>query len=143
MNTEITEIKGRRGWIFYDAQCPLCLRGRTVWGRVFDRRGFEWVPLQSPGAAGRPGLPETALLEEMKLQLSDRRIIGGIDAWIELFRSVWWLWQAGALLSLPGLHGLGQLFYRWIAHNRYCFGGKCSVPTKPRDRRTIPFLDLP
>lgn len=143
MNTETTETTGRRGSIFYDLECPVCRRGRKVWGEIFDRRGFEWLPLQSPGAADRLGLPETALLEEMKLRLPDGQVIGGIDSWIVLFRSVWWLWPLGALLSLPGFHALGGGCYRWIARNRYCFGGKCGLGPKQRYRRKIPFLDLP
>jgi predicted DCC family thiol-disulfide oxidoreductase YuxK len=113
-------------------------------GRMFNRRGFVWVPLQTPGAAERLGLSETALLEEMKLQIADGRVIGGIDSWIALFRSVWWLWPVAFLLSVPGIHALSRTCYRWLARNRYyCFGGKCHVRTKPRRRRKIPFLDLP
>jgi len=77
VNTETTEIKSKRGWIFYDAQCPFCLRGRTVWGRIFDRRGFEWVPLQSPGAAERLGLRPTTLEGRMaKLGVTRPRAAG-------------------------------------------------------------------
>jgi predicted DCC family thiol-disulfide oxidoreductase YuxK len=143
VHTETTEIKGIRGWIFYDADCPICLRGRRVWGEIFDRRGFEWLPLQTPDVVGRLGLSEAALLEEMKVQLPDGQVLGGIDSWVVLFRSVWWLWPIGFILSLPGFHALGQRSYRWLARNRYCLGGKCSVRVKPRRRRTIPFLDLP
>jgi predicted DCC family thiol-disulfide oxidoreductase YuxK len=143
VNTETTEIKGTRGWIFYDAECPICRKGRKVWGGIFARRGFEWFPLQTPGVAHRLGLSETALLEEMKLQLAGGRVLGGIDSWVVLFRSVWLLWPIGFLLSLPGFHALSRACYRWIARNRYCFGGKCGVRTKPRHRRKIPFLDLP
>jgi predicted DCC family thiol-disulfide oxidoreductase YuxK len=138
-----TETKGRNGWIFYDAECPICLRGLRVWGQVFGRRGFEWLPLQTPGAAGRLGLREAELLREMKVQLPDRRVLGGIDSWIHLFRSVWWLWPVGMLLSIPGFHRLGQACYRWIARYRYCMGGKCRLRASPSHRRTIPFLDLP
>ncbi len=143
MHPEMPETIGRRGWIFYDAECPVCRMGRKVWGEVFDRRGFRWAPLQSPGAVTRLGLAETTRLEEMKLQLADGRVLGGIQSWIELFRSVWWLWPIGFLLSLPGFHAVGRGCYRWIARNRYCFGGKCSLPERAPHHRTIPFLDLP
>jgi predicted DCC family thiol-disulfide oxidoreductase YuxK len=143
VNTETTEHVGRRGWIFYDAECPTCRAGMRLFGRIFDRRGFEWLPLQTPGLAIRLGLPETALFEEMKLQLANGRVIGGLNSWIALFRSVWWLWPVGTLLSLPGIHALSRACYRWIARNRYCFGGKCRVRRKLRRRRKIPFLDLP
>jgi predicted DCC family thiol-disulfide oxidoreductase YuxK len=141
VHTEQTDIQGRRGWIFYNAECPICRRSRKVWGGIFARRGFEWLPLQTPGVANRLGLSETAVLEEMKLQLPSGRVLGGIDSWVVLFRSVWWLWPLGAMLSLPGFHGLGQACYRRIARNRYCLGGRCGFQGKPR--RKIQFLDLP
>jgi hypothetical protein len=112
-------------------------------GKIFARRGFEWVPLQTPGAAKRLGISEAALLDEMKLLLPDNHVLGGIECWIHLFRSVWWLWPIGTLLSLPGFNALGRACYRWVARNRYCVGGKCPASPEKRHRRKIPFMDLP
>jgi predicted DCC family thiol-disulfide oxidoreductase YuxK len=143
VNAERTENSGRRGLVFYDADCPLCQAGVKRLGQTFTRRGFEWQPLQTPGLADRLGLSGTALQDEMKLQLADGRVVGGVDAWVCLFRSVWWLWPVGAVLSLPGFHVLGQFGYRWVAQNRHCLGGKCAASQHGRPRRVIPFLDLP
>jgi len=143
VNTETTESVGKRGSIFHDAGCPRCQAARVLAGPIFAKRGFDWVPLQTPGVAGRLGLSESALMEEMKLQLADGRVFGGIDSWIVLFRSVWWLWPFGVLLSLPGFYWLGQGTYRWLARNRYCFSGQCKVRKKDPHHRKIPFLDLP
>jgi predicted DCC family thiol-disulfide oxidoreductase YuxK len=143
VNTAKSERKGISGRVFYDAECPICRKGRRVWGEIFDRRGFVWLPLQTPGVVGLLGLSEAALLEEMKVQLPDGRVIGGIDSWVVLFRSVWWLWPIGTLLAVPGFHRLGQVCYCWIARNRYCFGGKCVARTEQPRRRTMPFMDLP
>jgi len=144
VNTETTDYSVTRGTLFYDAQCPLCRAALKCVGPIFARRRFHWLPLQSPGAVQRLGIPEAALLEEMKLQLPDGRVLGGIDSWIYLCRSVWWLGPLGLVLSVPGLHAVAQAAYRWIARNRYCLGGKCSRPRPvPRRRRKIPFLDFP
>ena len=143
VNAEHTEREWVSGWIFYDAACPICRSSLRMWENIFRRRGFTWVPLQTPGAAGRLGLPEAALLEEMKLLLPDHHVLGGIESWIWLFRSVWWLWPLGTLLSLPGCNTLGRGCYRWLARNRYCLGGKCPASLQKRHRRTIPFMDLP
>jgi predicted DCC family thiol-disulfide oxidoreductase YuxK len=142
VNTPSSHISAR-GWIFYDAQCRLCRAGVTGLGRLFAQRGFIWLPLQTPGAANRLGLSDADILREMKLQLPGGRVLGGIDAWIHLFRSVLWLWPIGVLLSLPGFHALGQGCYRWLARNRYCLSGTCQVQDRQPHRRTIPFLELP
>ena len=143
VNTEMTESNPSRGWIFYDAHCPLCRTLLAAFRPIFTRRHFKWLPLQTPGAAHSLRIPETALLEEMKLLLPNDRVLSGVDSWIFLLRSVWWLWPLGTLLALPGVHRAGNAAYRWIARNRYCFGTRCAKPGENRRHRTIPFLDLP
>lgn len=133
-----------RGRVYYDAECRFCLGAVRRWGGLFARRGFVWLPLQTPGAPARLGLPPEALRGEMKLQLADGRVRGGAGAWAELFRSVWWLAWLGALLRAPGFRSLGAAAYRWIARNRHCLGGGCealrSVPPPPRHSA---FLEMP
>lgn len=119
-----------RGWVFYDGECRFCVRGATRWGDLFARRGFSWLPLQTPGTTSRLGMTEAALREEMKLLHADGRVVGGVDAWAVLFRSIWWLWPLGALLGLPGVRWFGGVGYRWVARNRYCLGGNCKLTNR-------------
>lgn len=133
--------------MFYDAACPLCVRGVARVGGLFARRGFEWVPLQTPGTPERLGTTEAGLSAEMKLLRADGCVLGGADAWAALFRSVWWLWVPGVLLMLPGFNRLGRAAYRWLARHRYCFSGACATGIQPRspDRhhRHAAFFELP
>ncbi len=132
------------GWIYFDGECPLCAAGVTRWGGLWARRGFRWLPLQTPGVAARLGLTEKALHEEMRLLLPDGQVKGGAEAWAILLRAVWWLWPLGALLGVPGLRRLGRFSYRWIADHRHCWSGGCaSSPPAQRRRRLIAFFDLP
>ena len=133
-----------RGQVFYDADCGLCSRGVTRWGGLFERRGFHWLPLQTPGVAARLGASDGELRAEMKLQLASGRVLGGVDAWKVLFRAVWWLWPLGVFLGLPGIRTLCTVFYRWFALNRHCLSGACGLPnhTSPHHRHTA-FLEMP
>ena len=85
----------------------------------------------------------------MKLLRADGRIVGGVDAWAVLFRSVWWLWPVGAMLGLPRVRWFGGVGYRWVARNRYCLGESCELPNHHRldQSQTHPrhsaFLELP
>lgn len=130
MNTEITKIrdvKGARGWIFYDAACALCVRGRRRAGRLFESRGFQWFPLQTPGAAARLGVAESAFESRLHLLETDGRVLHNADAFGVLCRSVWWLCPLGLLMLVPGFRELGRVTYDWFARNRYCIGGICRV----------------
>jgi predicted DCC family thiol-disulfide oxidoreductase YuxK len=146
VNTVITGnvVTIPRGWVFFDAECDFCVRGATRWGGWFERRGFRWLPLQTPGTAKRLGVAETALREEMHLLLADGQLAHGVEAWVILFRAVWWLWPLGFLLRRPGIHWLGDCTYRWVARNRNCFAGRCeNRRPKPSRHRHGAFFELP
>ena len=130
MNTEITDKNAEMpvGWIYFDGDCRFCTAHRQRWGKIFERRGFVWIPLQTPGTAERLGITETQLHTEMWLQLADGRKFNGISAWSVQMRRVWWLWPMGVVLALPGFKAVGRALYRWIAKHRHCIGGVCTIP---------------
>jgi len=134
MNTATLASKKNKltGSIFYDAECRFCVGHRLRWGRIFERRGFLWLPLQTPGTEARLGITESQLQAEMWLQLADGRKFSGVDAWSVQMRYVWWLWPLGVALAMPGLNALARAGYRWIARHRHCLGGACAIPTQTR-----------
>ena len=121
--------------------------------QFFERRSFVWLPLQTPGTAMRLGVANSQLLAEMWLQLADGRTFGGVNAWGVMLRRVWWLWPLGYALALPGLNAAARVLYRWIAKNRHCLSGACTIPSHekatPHQRppanqhRHAAFLELP
>ena len=139
MNTEMPVKDAEvRGWVFYDAECRFCVAGMKRWGGLFARRGFIWLPLQTPGTATRLGVTEGQLLEEMWLLLADGRRTKGAEAWAVMMRSVWWLWPLGVVISLPGINVIARAIYRWVARNRRCLGGSCKLhahePVSPANK---------
>lgn len=94
---------------------------------MFEARGFHWLAINSPTASTILGLNAGERPGEMKLRLADGSTCGGVEAWVILCRSVWWLWPFGVMISLPVLNWIAREVYRWIARNRYCISGKCAV----------------
>ena len=125
--TKTRDVRGTRGWIFYDAACGACVRGRRRAGRLFESRGFEWVPLQTPGVAARLGVTERALEFRMHLLTAEGQVFHNADALGVLCRSVWWLSPFGFLLLVPGFREIARATYNWFARHRYSFGGACSA----------------
>jgi len=113
--------------VFYDAECRFCVAGRRRWGPLLERRGFVWLPLQTPGAAARLGVTEDQLRAEMWLELAEGRVVSGVNSWITLMRAVWWLWPLGLMLAVPGINAIAARAYRGIARNRHCLGGTCQI----------------
>jgi predicted DCC family thiol-disulfide oxidoreductase YuxK len=147
VRAEITDNKANTvaGWIFFDADCRFCVAGRHRWGQIFERRGFIWLPLQTPGTAERLNATSEQLMAEMWVLPAGAAPLHGVDAWIFLLRHAEWLRPLAALLDLPSFRSLAQIVYRWVARNRYCFAGHCCIP--PRKTHSHPrhaaFLELP
>jgi alginate O-acetyltransferase complex protein AlgI len=169
MNSEITEItetkegrspdrpggleasapweKSFRGWILYDGACVACTHSAQRFDRIFRRRGFVFLPLQTNWVMKRLELEPGAPLEEMRVLTADGRDIGGAEAVIFLARQSWWAWPFAALARLPGLHKFLDQGYRWIAAHRGCDHITCNL----RRRRwpgwvaltVLPLLALP
>jgi predicted DCC family thiol-disulfide oxidoreductase YuxK len=147
MTTEITDTKAAHpsGWIFFDAECRFCVASRRRWGRIFERRGFVWLPMQTPGTAERLGIAPEQLMSEVWVLPAGAAPLKGVDAWIGLMRHVWWLKPLAVVLDLPGIQRLAQAGYRWIARNRYCIAGRCQLsPLQPyKSHRHTAFLEFP
>ena len=66
--------------IYYDDECGVCRSILQRFGRTLARRGFTFVPLQSPGAARVLGVSEDHLLDEMRVRSDDGAVFGGASA---------------------------------------------------------------
>ncbi len=160
--TEITEIKERRspdrpggleaaapweksfrGWILYDGACPSCTASARRFDRIFRRRGFLFLPLQTNWVMKRFDLEPGAPLDEMRVLTAEGRDIGGADAVIFLAWQIWWAWPFAALARLPGMHKLLDRGYRWIAAHRGCNHIACSLPPRRRWPGWIALIVLP
>ena len=116
-----------RGWLFYDAACPLCARWAERSRGLLRRRRIELLPLQGDGVAGRLGIPETDLLKEMRFLTRAGELSGGAAAAVRIARQFWWGWPLFALTRLPGVMPLLTRLYRGIARQRTCDAGICRV----------------
>jgi predicted DCC family thiol-disulfide oxidoreductase YuxK len=144
VNTEITE--NVRGYVFFDAKCPVC---RKWVGRLHGqlvRRAFHPVPLQAAWVKQKLGLGDGEPLREMKLLMRDGKIFGGADALVEIARAIWWLWPLFVLAQIPGAKILLRKTYLFLAARRPCDDGQCAVPgpgKKEHHSTTSAFYELP
>ncbi len=167
MNSELTEktdIKGSRSsyragsmeatapradscrdWILYDGDCRSCAGSAKRFERIFRRRGFLFLPLQTDWVMKRLDLEPGAPLEEMRVLTSDARDLGGANAVIFLGRQIWWAWPFVALARLPGMHKLLDRGYRWIAAHRGCDHITCEIKERrlPSRRLTKTAVERP
>jgi predicted DCC family thiol-disulfide oxidoreductase YuxK len=132
-----------RGWILYDGDCPSCTASARRFDRIFRRRGFLFLPLQTNWVIKRLDLEPGAPLQEMRVLTTDGRDLGGADAVIFLARQIWWARPVVALARLPGMHTLLDRAYRRIAVHRGCDHIRCNLPPRRRWPGWIGLIVLP
>ena len=129
---EMPEKKGP--WLLYDGACPFCLRLANRWRGTIERRGIGMAPLQAEWVGARLNLPEEELLRDMRLLTADNRLLAGVDAYVYLWRRIWWCFPLWLLTLLPGVRWIMRRAYRWVAEHRACLSGACALhgETKPK-----------
>jgi predicted DCC family thiol-disulfide oxidoreductase YuxK len=134
-----------RGWLLYDGNCGSCAASAKRFDRIFRRRGFLFLPLQTNWVMKRLNLEPGAPLEEMRVLTSDGRDIGGAEAAIFLGRQIWWAWPFVALAGLPGMRKPLDRGYRWIAAHRGCHHIACDIKERhlPGRRHTKTAVERP
>jgi predicted DCC family thiol-disulfide oxidoreductase YuxK len=141
MKAETPPTDTARGWIYYDADCPFCVRWVARVSGPLERRGFRFLPLQTPGSAERLRVAPSELLAQMQLLRPDGQRFGGADAVAEMARQIWWAKPLAALTWLPGVMPLGRRLYARIAANRHCASGACPVHRPAKAGRV--FFEMP
>ncbi len=126
-----------RGWILYDGGCPFCKASARRFDRIFRRRGFLFLPLQTEWVTQQLGLQAGAPLEEMHVLTNESQDMAGADALIFLARQIWWARPVVAFAQLPGIRKLLDRGYRWTAAHRGCDQAACEVDMRRRGSRPL------
>jgi predicted DCC family thiol-disulfide oxidoreductase YuxK len=98
------------------------------WEMALRRRGFGIAPLQAEWVKARLGLPEAALLTDLRLLLADGSHLAGVAVYRYAMRRIGWAWPLYALSVLPGLRQLVDWGYRTFARNRHRVSDACGLP---------------
>ncbi|MGV0796264.1 DUF393 domain-containing protein [Mycolicibacterium elephantis] len=111
------------GVLFFDGRCGTCTRARGFLLRL-DRTGeLTTEPLQAGGAAQRLGIPESRLLESVRWLDSSGAVYAGAEAVNAALSSALGTRLPLRLYGLPGVRGLQEAVYRWVADHRHRFPG--------------------
>ncbi|MGE2727172.1 thiol-disulfide oxidoreductase DCC family protein [Mycolicibacterium pulveris] len=111
------------GVLFFDGRCGMCTRARNLLLK-FDRTGeLTTEPLQGAGAAQRLGIPESRLLESVRWLDSSGAVYAGAEAVNAALSCALGTGLPLRLYRLPGVGGIQEAAYRWVADHRYRFPG--------------------
>ncbi|MGF6147576.1 Protein of uncharacterised function, DUF393 [Kingella potus] len=107
--------------IFYDAQCPLCVREMEL--VLSDRRAaeFEPVPVQDSGETlQRHGITPAEAMTYLHILRADGTMVRGMAA-VRLMHEHATAFTLIKLANLPFVAPLADRLYPWFARHRYRF----------------------
>lgn len=115
--------------VFYDGECPLCVREIRLLRRL-DRRGrIGFVDIAEPGFDPSPlGVDHATLMAKIYGRLPDGTLVTGVEVFRRLYAAVGF----GPLVQLSRLPGVSHALdasYRWFAKNRLRLTGRCDRET--------------
>lgn len=122
--------------VFYDGDCPLCLREVRLLRRLDNRERIRFVDIAAEGFDRTSvGVTWEALMDRIHARLPDGTLVEGVEVFRRLYAAVGF----GTLVALTRLPGVAQLLdfgYRWFAKNRRrltgrCADSACELPSRP------------
>ena len=112
--------------VFYDGDCPLCMREIGMLERMDKRGRIKFTDIVAPEfSAEEVGVEFDKLMARIHGRLPDGTIVEGVEVFRHLYTAVGWTWPV-ALSRLPVVRGLLDMAYTLFAKNRLRFTGRCS-----------------
>jgi predicted DCC family thiol-disulfide oxidoreductase YuxK len=112
--------------VFYDGECPLCMREIRMLQRLDGARRLRFTDIAAPGFDPAPlGLDHAALMAKIHGRLPDGTLVEGVEVFRRLYDAVGF-GPIVAVTRAPGVRQALDLGYRWFAKNRLSLTGRCA-----------------
>ena len=113
--------------VFYDGDCPLCMREIAMLQRRDKRRRIDFQDISAadfdPEATGKTF---AELMERIHGQLPDGTWIEGVEVFRQLYSAIG-LGAVAEMTKIPGIRQTLDWGYRRFAKNRLRLTGRCDV----------------
>jgi predicted DCC family thiol-disulfide oxidoreductase YuxK len=115
--------------VFYDGDCPLCMREVRMLMRRDRSHRIKFTNIAAPGFdanAIQPGLAYAALMKRIHARLPSGELIEGIEVFRRLYDAIGF----GPLVKMSRAPGISQLLdvaYNAFAKNRLRLTGRCET----------------
>ena len=112
--------------VFYDGQCPLCMREISMLKRRDQRRRIQFTDIAQPDFDARSvGTSQETLMRRIHGRLPNGTVIEGVEVFRRLYTAVGFgsiVW----ITRLPVVSQLLDLGYAVFAKNRLRLTGRCT-----------------
>jgi predicted DCC family thiol-disulfide oxidoreductase YuxK len=121
--------------VYYDGDCPLCLREIEMLKRLDRRAAIRFTNIAAPEFDARAtGLDAATLMKRIHGRLPNGELIEGVEVFRRLYGAVGFR-RLVSLSRAPGVSGLLDVAYNVFAKNRLkltgrCEAGVCAAPSR-------------
>lgn len=112
------------GTLIFDGECGFCTRSRDLLIRLDRRHRMDTEPLQRPGVPERVGVPREDLKKSVYWLAEDGTTCTGAEAVNAALSTALGTGLPSRIYRLPGMRGVQEAAYRWVAANRHRLPGK-------------------
>jgi predicted DCC family thiol-disulfide oxidoreductase YuxK len=116
------------GWtveIFFDGECPLCMREVKVLQRMDREQRVRFTDIASKTFGPPAGLDMAALMARIHGRLPDGTILEGVEVFRRVYEAVGLSWLA-RVSRWPGISALTEAGYTLFAKHRLRLTGRCD-----------------
>lgn len=118
---------------YYDAACPLCVKivAAVQHLDVFDSISCKSVQGNYQNEPALRPFTEQDLFVNIHGVTTKGKVCIGYWAYVQLFKSLIYLYPVGILLQIPGVSHIGRRIYKYVSGNRLterCTAENCSLP---------------
>jgi len=113
--------------VFYDGDCPLCMREIRMLRRKDRHARIQFTDIAARGFdAAVYGTTQAALMARIRGRLPDGSWIEGVEVFRQLYAAIGWRWLV-TVSRVPGISHLLSAGYALFARNRLRLTGRCAV----------------
>jgi predicted DCC family thiol-disulfide oxidoreductase YuxK len=107
-------------YMFYDSECPLCVRTKISISHLdwFNKIEFKTVQFDAQKYQKLALIDQNTLLNDIHSIDKKGTVFSGIDTYIQVFRRIFYLYPLYFLLKVPPVYHYAKKIYAHIAQNR-------------------------
>jgi predicted DCC family thiol-disulfide oxidoreductase YuxK len=122
----MTLAAGKVVEVFYDGDCPLCMREIRMLTRKDRAERIQFTDIAAPTFnAEKLGTTYAALMARIQGRLADGTWIDGVEVFRQLYSAIGWT-RLVAVTRWPLIRHVLSLGYRLFAANRMRLTGRCA-----------------
>lgn len=130
---------GKRVEVFFDGDCPLCMREIRMLQRRDRHDRIVFTDIAAPGFAPTDyGKDHADFMAKIHGRLPDGTWIEGVEVFRQLYAAIGLGWLV-AVTRVPGISHVLRLGYHYFAKNRLRLTGRCA----PDGSCAVPVTSVP